>query len=294
MSKPAILALLVALSVGCAAETATGVDDQAPETSESELARTKFTRLDTATADDVADAFVARFNSDLDAVLAAHPSIQVVTKTNVRALTSVGNTSYMDLSEAIRGILDQLGQASARPSTLRSKARAWALAELASHLQADGTVKLAGRHPLALYEATRVAQEKNALARATKPRGVDFAALRAQWSEVQSERGTLDSSFLSPVKVSREPTLTEIKRHFGITRLTLTSWGFEAVDDMASAGEGPDNRPQFRPIAQTAKHAIGVKKRFFFSGGGDGWSSHVLVLMDEKNQLWGFSMGYSE
>jgi hypothetical protein len=301
MSKHAVLALLVALSVGsavgCSAETSPGIDDQepAPETSESELVKTKFTRLDTATANDVADAFESRFNSELDTVLAAHPTILTVTKTNVSTLTAVGTTFYMDLGDSIRGILDHLGQASAKPTTLRSKARGWALAKLASHVQADGTVKFQGIDPIALYEATKAAEEKNALARAAKPRGVVFATVRSQWQAVQSDRDNLDSSFLNPVKVSKEPTLTEIKKHFGLSsRLSLQSWGYEAVDAMASAGEGPDNRPSFRPLAQTSKYAIGIKKRFFFSGGGDGWSSHVLILMDEHFQLWGFSMGYSE
>ena len=63
---------------------------------------------------------------------------------------------------------------------------------------------------------------------------------------------------------------------------------------MNDAGEGPDGAPEFKPIAESMKYSIGIKKRFFFEGGGPGWSSHVLVVMDEKNQLFGFSMGYSE
>lgn len=305
MAKPVTLLSLVSFlaltslaslaNVGCAAEPQPEGDEQAPESSESELTKTKFTRLDTATEADVADAFESRFNADLDAVLAAHPTIKVVTKTNVSTLTAVGSTFYMDLGESIRGILDKLGQASAKPTTLRNHARSWALAKLATHVLADGTVKFRGVDPLSLYEATKAAEEKNALARAVKPRGVDLAAVRSQWAKVQSDRDTLDSSFLNPVKVSKEPTLTEIKKHFGLSsRLSLQSWGYEAIDDMSAADEGPNDLPSFRPIAQTAKYAIGVKKRFFFSGGGPGWSSHVLVLMDEKNQLWGFSMGYSE
>ena len=30
------------------------------------------------------------------------------------------------------------------------------------------------------------------------------------------------------------------------------------------------------------------------TGGGEDWSRNVLIVMDEKNQLWGFMMGYSE
>jgi hypothetical protein len=290
MSK-LVLALVGALAISCAAPSGGDGggdgDGEAPvEAVESEArAKTKFTPLDAVTADDVADAFVARFNSELDVVLAAHPSIQTVTKNNVGTLTAVGSVFYLDLGEAITGILDQLGQASARPSTLRSKARAWALAKLAG----------SGAEPLALYEAKKAAAEKNAFARAEKPRGVVFSTIRAQWAAVQSDRGTLDSSFLLPVKVDKEPSITELKKHFGISsRVSLTSWGWQAVDDMNAAGEGPDGAASFRPVMETLKHSYGIKKRFFLSGGGNGWSSHVLVVMDDKNQLWGFSMGYSE
>jgi hypothetical protein len=290
MSKHAlVLALLGALAVssslGCSSADPSA-DDQAPiDAVESEAnAKTKFTRLDTTTPDDIADAFVSRFNSELDIVLAAHPAIQSVTKSNVGTLTAVGSTFYLDLSEAIVGILDQLGQASARPSTLRTKARAWALAKLGANAE-----------PLALYEAKKAAAEKNAFANAAKPRGVVWSTLRAQWAVVQSDRGTLDSSFLVPVKVDKEPSVTELKKHFGISsRLSLTSWGWDAVDDMNAADEGPNKVPSFKPVMDTLKHGIGVKKRFFFSGGGQGWSNHVLIVIDEKNQLWGFSMGYSE
>ena len=85
MPKPSVVLSLLSLvaltslataTAGCAADSAASVDDQAPavESSESELRKTTFTRLDTATAAEVADTFVATFNAHLDTVLAAHPS----------------------------------------------------------------------------------------------------------------------------------------------------------------------------------------------------------------------------
>lgn len=40
--------------------------------------------------------------------------------------------------------------------------------------------------------------------------------------------------------------------------------------------------------------SIGCSSADVSPGGGEGWSNHVLIVMDEKKQLWGFSMGYSE
>ena len=83
-------------------------------------------------------------------------------------------------------------------------------------------------------------------------------------------------------------------QHFGYGRLSMLSFAWDAVDDFAAAGEGPDGSAKFKPIAETLKHSIGIKKRWYLAGGGDGWSRNVLIVMDEKNQLWGFMMGYSE
>lgn len=290
------LAVFLAFSAGCTASTDPATDDQAPETPESaeeaQTSRTTFTRLDEATAAEVADVFAARFDRELTLVLGAHPDIQTITKTNVGRLTQIGTTFYMDLKEAIELILADLGQASAKPSTLRARSRAWALGKLAPHVK-NGIVRFRGIDPLCLYEATKLTEEQLSIDRYTKARGVNLPDLRAKWSTVQGVRGNLDSAFLRPVKVSKEPTVAEMKKHFGI-KGSLQAWGWQAIDDFHQAGEGPDGAAQFEPIADSLKHSIGIKKRFFFVGGGEGWSNHVLVVMDEKNQLFGFSMGYSE
>ena len=120
-----------------------------------------------------------------------------------------------------------------------------------------------------------------------------LAALRAQWREVEGENA-LDSDFLRPVKVDREPSLTEIKKHFGYSRLSMQSFAWDAVDDFAAADEGPNGSVKFKPIQTSLKHSYGIKKRWYLTGGGEDWSRNVLIVMDEKNQLWGFMMGYSE
>jgi len=287
--------LLGVSALGCAAPTSEPNEDGAPsEAAESELTRTKFTRLDEATASEVADTFVATFNRQLDEVLAAHPNVAMITKSNVGNLTSVGTTFYIDLGDALKQMLTDRGQQSAKPSTLKGYARTWALAKLAPFV-VDGKVKFTGIDPLMIYEATSATEERLAIERAVNPRGANLATLRTQWQRVQSDRGNLDSSYLRPVKVDREPTLTEMKRHFKISsRASMESFGWEAVDGFANAGEGPDGAASFNPLRQTLKHSIGIKKRWLFTGGGDGWSTNVLVILDEKNQLWGFSMGYSE
>jgi hypothetical protein len=284
------LSLLAFTGIGCAAPTEPTGEDTASD--ESELRGTKFTRLDQATPEQVADTFKATFDAQLDECLAAHPSIRSITKTNISTLTSIGNLHYIDLGEALRTMLDDKGQGSARPSTLKGYARNWALAKLAPHVK-NGKVAFEGIEPLAIYEAVRSTEEALSIANAEKARGVDLAALRAQWREVESENN-LDSDFLRPVKVDREPSLTEIKKHFGYSRLSMQSFAWDAVDDFAAADEGPNGSAKFKPIQTSLEHSYGIKKRWYLTGGGADWSRNVLIVMDEKNQLWGFMMGYSE
>jgi hypothetical protein len=284
-------ALLLSLSLlaftGCAAPA-----EEETASDESELRGTKFTRLDRATADQVADTFKATFDRQLAECLAAHPSITTITKNNISTLTSIGNVHYIDLGDALEKMLEDKGQQSARVTTLKSYARTWALAKLAPHVK-DGKVAFEGVDPLAIYEAVRDTEEALSIANAEKPRGIDLAALRAQWREVEGENN-LDSDFLRPVKVDREPSLTEIKKHFGYGRLSMQSFGWDAVDEFAGSHEGPAGSAKFKPIQNALKHSIGIKKRWYFTGGGEEWSRNVLVVMDEKNQLWGFMMGYPE
>ena len=75
--------------------------------------------------------------------------------------------------------------------------------------------------------------------------------------------------------------------------LSLVSSGYHAISDFASAYEGPESDPDFAPIA-TALRKRSIKKRFYFAGGGDEWTSNVLIVVDEHGQAWGMQMGYSE
>jgi len=276
-------------------EGGAAIDPQAPDTQEAEVgARAKFTRLDRATKDEVADTFEATIAKQIGEVLAANPSIRTFNRRNVLGLR-VDNRYYLELGELIETLLDELDQQSIAPSTVERKARAWALAKLEAHVGADGFVKasVADAGSMALSSAWSLTEETNAIEAAKAPRGVDIALLRQQWTEVEIARGDLDSRYLRPVTVDREPTVAAMAKHYGL-RASLEAWGWDAIDQMASAGEGPNGLPQFRPIAETLKHAVGIKKRFFLTGGGEGWSTHVLLVLDEKNQLWGFQMGYSE
>jgi hypothetical protein len=286
-----VLALVSACAisaVGCAA----GPDD-ASEAGASELRATKFTRLDLASQDQVLDTLSTTFNADLATCLAAHPEIDVVTKDNALRLTQIANVSYMDLHEAIEGILESNKLDSASSSKLKSLVRAWGKAQLAPHT-ADGIVTYDTVDSLAIYSAVRSTEEKLSIERAANPTGANIGKLREQWRKVEGLRN-LDSAFLRPVKVDHEPAIGEIKRHFKFPFPTeLVSGAWQAVDDMAAADEGPNGAAEFTPIANTLKHASGITKRWYFTGGGEDWSTNILVVLDDKNQLWGFSMGYSE
>ena len=112
----ALAAVTTSSAIGCAADTA--VDDERPTMDSSDLSSTAFTRLDTATADDVADESAAHFGQHLDACFARHPNIATVTKANVDAFTQVSNVSYTDVREAIEGMLDaKVRRARSRPSS---------------------------------------------------------------------------------------------------------------------------------------------------------------------------------
>ena len=77
-------------------------------------------------------------------------------------------------------------------------------------------------------------------------------------------------------------------------QLAVKDTDASTLDDFAAADEGPNGSVKFKPIQTSLKHSYGIKKRWYLTGGGEDWSRNVLIVMDEKNQLWGFMMGYSE
>jgi hypothetical protein len=170
------------------------------------------------------------------------------------------------------------------------------LDELAAAVMEDGYVgprDLDGR----FYDDLRAAQLANATAREKNPEGIDLVELRALWDDVQSET-TLDRDFFHPVIL--DPALLEtdelfahMREVFSLEHTTYVSAGRAAIDDFASATEGPDGDPAFERIARLLRKPS-IKKRFYFSGGGDEWSTNILLVLDEHGQMFGMQMGYSE
>ena len=74
-------------------------------------------------------------------------------------------------------------------------------------------MKFEGFEPTLVSAAVRAAEERVSLARAENPRGANLRTLREQWQAMQLARDTLDSAYLRPVKVDREPTVTQMKKH---------------------------------------------------------------------------------
>jgi hypothetical protein len=281
-----------ALLSGCA--TGEPASDSANAT-----AATKFIALGRTTPAQTVEVFKDMFERQLGEVLEAHPDIALVSKDNLSELTHIANVYYLDLQEVLELLLAHLGADHAEPAALEKLAPEWALSLLAPRANADGFWKpeYDGELPLMLLEAGQLSEEKNALAAAKKPAGVDLAKLRADWRAVEQERDTLDSSFVLPVRVTRTPTSKELRKHFGYgSEIELTATGSKAVALFAEADEGPGGSEAFAPIAKAlAKKSI--KKRWLFTGAsweGDGWSHHALIVLDEHKQLWGFTMGYSE
>jgi hypothetical protein len=138
-------------------------------------------------------------------------------------------------------------------------------------------------------------REEKALGLAAAPGGRSLREVRELWREVQRQRGNLDSAWLNPVKLSSDrPSLGDIRYAMQLPReAEYVSWGAEAVDDFYVAYEGVDEDPEFLPIADLVR-GPSIKKRWYFAGGGGEWSTNVLIVLDEHNQLWGMQMGYSE
>lgn len=284
----AVLLLSASALAGC---TATAPND---EPAASEAALTTITKLDRVTPAEVAATYTQQTKAGLEACIAGHPEITKVDAANLDAFYRVGSEYHWDVREAIEGILAEQGGVAIATSALGASIEPWAKRELSKHTDSDGFYAPPREGQLAFYYAELHTREAKAHALAAAPGGKSFAELRAIWREVQSARGNLDSAWLRPVKVSGEPTLGEIEKAMRIPfDASFESWGNTAVDEFEEADEGPNGAREFAPLAVFLKSSA-IKKRWLFQAYDSNYSTNVLVVLDEHNQLWGMQMGYSK
>jgi hypothetical protein len=282
----AFLALAMVAS-GCAA---TAENDAA---SSSEEALTSITALDRVTPNEVAKVFADQQKDSLAKFRAYHPSITVVDGSNVDQLSDLGPSLFSyDLQETVEGLLAV--RASIPVGELAGLIEPWAQAKLAPYANAQGLFESPEEGLLLFYYAEVGAREAKANSLAKTPGGKSLGAIRAEWAEVESDRGNLDSAYLRPVVASGEPTLGQIKKTFHVPfQAEFTAWGNNAVDQFAAAEEGPNNLPSFDGLKSFLK-SNAVQKRWLFQHTDSNWSTNVLIVLDDQNQLWGFQMGYSK
>jgi hypothetical protein len=278
------LALSVGAGLGC-----TGADELGAD-SAYDTEATVFTELGVSTKEETAVVIVELFNEDLDTCSAAHPDITVITADNLAEFERIGSMFYMDMRGAIEAMMKELGKTEVTLDELRAQAPLWAPTVV--RVDEQGRASWDAGDPLIVYTAIEISNERNAFARADNPTGIVLSELREQWRKVEGENN-LDSSFVLPVVVSKEPTLNEIRKKLHGPWAEEIEFGFKAIEVFGSADEGPGGSTEFKPIADALKGSSIVKRWYFFSA-GENWSHNTLVVLDEHSQMWGFSMGYSE
>ncbi|MFN0252402.1 MAG: hypothetical protein ACKV2T_36335 [Kofleriaceae bacterium] len=218
---------------------------------------------------------------------------EVDTSTESSSWTGPCRESY-DLEQIVIGVLDANAMMEASVTQIANRMPAWIEPQLADAI-VGGYVE-AKDLPTMWYGDLQRVQNENARARENNPTGVNLAEIRAAWDEVRDET-TLDREYLNPVTfpagaLEGTDVFRYLRRAFPLRTLTLQSTGYTAVDDFASADEGPEGDPAFQPIGRALKKNS-IKKRFYFARQGE-WSSNVLIVVDNKGQAWGMQMGYSE
>ncbi|MDX2086772.1 MAG: hypothetical protein SFX73_02925 [Kofleriaceae bacterium] len=260
-------------------------------------------RLERATVAEVA-AFVAeRRGGQLADCFDAYrreldPAATYLTKAVANKFISVDDEAcaeWSDLQEATNGVLDARGVTRALPEDVIDGIAAWATTRI-QPAAVSGFVS-PKKISVSFYDELSTVQDQNAMAREKNPTGVSLAGLRDKWDAVQS-RTTLDREFYNPVTFAAgaldgDQVFRNLRAAFPLRNLALESSGTRAITDFAAANEGPEGDPAFAPIA-TALRKTSIRKRFYFAGGGEGWSSNVLIVVDQHGQAWGMQMGYSE
>jgi hypothetical protein len=279
-------------------------DDQANDDGKADSASAK-ARLDRSTAAEVATTFTKTFHAELDACFAAYRSKIDGTATSISSavaatftrLSNDGCNNSYEVAEVSRGVLAKLGQSAATVGEVKAAVNAWALPQLkASTVNGFVSVEKAA---LTFYDAVIATQTANAVAREKDPAGVNLDEIRATWNDI-TRSSNLDSAYLNPVQLtpaqvngSSTTLFRALRKQFPLKTAVLLETGNNATTAFHGVSEGLNDDPDFAPI-QTALAKRSITKRFFFAGGGDEWSTHVLIVIDQHNQAWGFQMGYSE
>ncbi len=263
-------------------------------------------RLERATPTQVTSSFKLVRGADLTQCFAGYQSTfdaaatkltRAVTDQFIRVSIQTSNAAcadWFDLGEIVNGVLEMKGLAEATPSTIIDAMPLWAKPKLTAATVA-GYVDLE-KAPLLFYDDITRVRLANAMAREQDPAGIDLAQLRSQWNLVR-DATTLDRAYLNPVTfragvLDGSDLFKNLRAAFPLRGLSLVSTGIDAVNDFATASEGPDNDAAFNPI-KTALKKPSIRKRFYYARQGS-WSSNVLIVVDEHGQAWGMQMGYSE
>jgi hypothetical protein len=192
-------------------------------------------------------------------------------------------------------VLAQLGVTEAPIGDVIDALDEYAVAQLAD-AKTDGFVDLAKAAPLFHDDIVRV-QDANAIAREQDPTDVDLTEIRAAWDQVRiNEQETLDGSYLNPIVFPKTvldgsdlDIFKGLRSAFPLEGLELIATSRRAINGFWQNNDGPDDDPDFEPIAITLEKTS-IVKRFYFRGD----RNNMLLVVDDQNQAWGLQMGYSE
>ena len=292
--------LLLVFGAACGTEMSDfELDRDAAESIDGKADTITFTRLERATPAQVAASIEQVHGKGVAACFAAYKSHYDGSATYLTAAVAdkfVGICEdWATNGEVVKGVLRDQGLTMATLATVLGGISVWAKPQLEA-TAADGFVNLA-KAPLTFYDDILRVQDGLAGDRERDPSGIDLAKVRWQWKRVR-EDSTLDRAYLNPVTFSAGALDSDqvfhcLRAAFPLHGLTLSAAASSAVDTFATAHEGPDNDPAFGPIATAFKKGS-IKKRFYFAGTGEGWSSNVLIVIDDHAQAYGMQMGYSE
>jgi len=265
----------------------------------------QFTRLAAASPEEVAAAFDQRVGAQLEGCFDAYKRMfdadateltnEIAAKfLNVSTQTEGRHCrSWSELADTVNGLLAQEDASSISVDDALPLIPQWAASQM--KVGSDGVVFDESRSTF--WQDLSDTEDANAMARMKKPRGIDPAELRVQWDKVRQDT-TLDRDFHNPVTFSDgalegRSLFRSLRAAFPLRSTRLVSTGQNAIRDFGEAQEGPEGDPEFTPVASLLRKTS-IRKRFYFSGGGEGWSTNMLIVIDQHNQVWGLRMGYSE
>lgn len=269
---------------------------------------TDFTRLDRATPAEVASHFTERHAPELTACFARFQELYpnegateltadlAVRFINVSLQSPNGEClNWQQLKETVWGVLLAQNEASMPVEDIVAAMPAWVESKLASS-SATGFVNLE-RAPSTFYYEIIDVQDANVRQRERDPYGIDLETVREYWADLQ-EHNTTDLTYLNPVTfpagvLEGSKIFSYLRAAFPLRSLTLVSTRTDAIEDFSTTYDGLEGQEPWEDIA-TLLRKRSIKKRFYFAGGGDEWTSNVLIVVDEHGQAWGFQLGYTE